>query len=62
MDVAAWQNPYETLIGEAIHEDDRQFVNEEYYRNLKVRRSKGKRFIKWYSDGASNSLERAQLK
>ena len=34
-----WQNPYETLIGEPEEHTGRQFVNEDYYRNLKVRRS-----------------------
>ena len=62
MDVTMWQNPYETLIGEAIKEDDREFINEEYYRNLKPRRSKGKRFIKWFTEGGTSSLERAELK
>ena len=62
MDVSSWQNPYETLIGEAIKEDPRAFINEEYYRNLKPRRSKGKRFIEWGTDGGTSSLERANLK
>ena len=42
MDVSKWQNPYETLIGERIKKDERQFIDEDYYRSLGVRHSKGK--------------------
>ena len=57
-----WQNPYESLIGEPDEKRGRQFVNEDYYRGLKVRRSKGKQFIKWHTDGARRVKSRAIAK
>ena len=62
MDVSAWHNPYETLIGESIPDSEREFINDEYYRNLSPMYSQGKRFIPWYSEGATNSVERAKIK
>ena len=62
MDVSAWHNPYDTLIGERIPDSEREFINEEYYRNLSPQYSQGKRFIPWYTEGATNSLERAKAK
>ena len=62
MDVSAWHNPYDTLIGERIPDSEREFINEEYYRNLSPQYSQGKRFIPWYTQGASNSLRRADAK
>ena len=38
----------------------RQFVNEDYYRNLKVKRSQGKQFIKWHSNSGTRVKYRAE--
>ena len=59
MDVNKWQNPYETLIGEPLYTQGREFKEEDYIK-AEVKRSKGKRLVNWFSDSATNTLERSE--
>ena len=40
MDVSAWHNPYETLIGESIPDSEREFINDAIFLEFQVRFSK----------------------
>ena len=59
MDATKWQNPYETLIGEPINTEGRQF-NEEDYIKAPIVRSRGKRLFAPFSESATKTKSRSK--